>query len=569
MSHTPLEGDDLTEALDPESQYRQHWDEMSDRLRKGGSLSGRERNCAFLNLNGSQFATISALSGFDFPDDSRALALVDWNADGNMDVWLSNRTAPRIRFLQNTLKTSGKWIQFALASPAQIDPIGARVQITLDDGRTLLRSLRAGEGFLGQSSRILHFGLGEATITGIIVRWPDGSIQKLPPVETETRYLITPDQQIPKKISPKTQPVFAPSSIPASREAPSPWIRSAIAIPFPPLIKYDPLGKPAFVHSPQNGPILINLWDPECADCKTELLEWKAHRETLPKDLQIVTLLTNPRIDLKTAKAFIEENKLPFDWGVLHPESTKTLAELLRKIYQTRDQFAAPASFLIDQKGELLSFSIGKVTAAQIASEKEEITQPGRTPHERLAWALGKSGVWIDPADKVDLLFIPRALLRQNQLDAAASYVRQAYFHLAVHRDIDRFLIWIGDSYFKKGNTTEGLKFYLNALKNGTTDPIVMNNVAWQFATHPDPKVRNAKLAIKWAEEAVRITEGKQATYYDTLAAAYAEAGSFQKALAKVNTGLKLATDSKQQALIAGFLKAKQLYSRQLPYRQE
>ena len=135
---------------------------MTNRLRKGGSLSGRERNCAFLNLDGKRFATVSALSGFDFADDSRSLALVDWDVDGNMDVWVSNRTAPRVRFLKNNLPSNDHWIQFGLESDKLLDPVGARVELTLNDERKLLRTLRAGEGFLGQSSRYLHFGMGDA-----------------------------------------------------------------------------------------------------------------------------------------------------------------------------------------------------------------------------------------------------------------------------------------------------------------------------------------------------------------------------------------------------------------------
>ena len=123
-------------------------------------MSGRERNCAFLNTGEGQFATISGLSGFDFPDDARALALMDWDADGRMDFWVSNRTAPRLRFMKNDLKGTGQWLQIGLEGRGLLDPYGARVEVTVTSGAKLISSLRAGEGFLGQSSRWLHFGLG-------------------------------------------------------------------------------------------------------------------------------------------------------------------------------------------------------------------------------------------------------------------------------------------------------------------------------------------------------------------------------------------------------------------------
>ena len=130
-------------------------------------------------------------------------------------------------------------------------------------------------------------------------------------------------------------------------------------------------------------------------------------------------------------------------------------------------------------------------------------------------------------------------------------------------------MIWIGDGYLKRNQPIEGVKFYLNALKNGTKDPVVMNNVAWQLATHPDPAIRNGKVAVEWAEKSVKETKGRQATYYDTLAAAYAEVGRFQEALQAVATGLGLATKAGEKALIPGFLKARALYEMKHPYRSD
>jgi len=76
---------------------------------EGRSFSGHERNCCYLNCGAfpaaqERFANISAASGLDFPDDGRALVTMDWDQDGDLDIWTANRNAPRLRFLQNELK---------------------------------------------------------------------------------------------------------------------------------------------------------------------------------------------------------------------------------------------------------------------------------------------------------------------------------------------------------------------------------------------------------------------------------------------------------------------------------
>ncbi|MCP4888112.1 MAG: hypothetical protein GY904_16060, partial [Planctomycetaceae bacterium] len=72
--------------------------ELGRMIVEGRSFSGNERNCVFLNTGEAaaakgRFANVSAVSGLDFPDDARAVALVDWDHDGDEDLWISNRNA--------------------------------------------------------------------------------------------------------------------------------------------------------------------------------------------------------------------------------------------------------------------------------------------------------------------------------------------------------------------------------------------------------------------------------------------------------------------------------------------
>jgi len=159
-------------------------------MREGRSLSGRERNCCFLNTRDGRFATISAASGLDFPDDGRALGLTDWDHDGDIDVWISNRTGPRLRMMRNDLD-AGRFVTVQLrGTTCNRDAIGARLELSLTAGpangdggqgagspppRRLIRTLTAGHGFLSQSSKRVHFGIAPGQhIEKLTIRWPDG-----------------------------------------------------------------------------------------------------------------------------------------------------------------------------------------------------------------------------------------------------------------------------------------------------------------------------------------------------------------------------------------------------------
>ena len=94
MSHSPDELSTSGQLL----QYDRGWSALNKLIRSGRSFSGRERNCCFLNLgDGKSFANISAASGLDMIHDGRAVAMSDWDADGDVDLWIASRTGPRVR----------------------------------------------------------------------------------------------------------------------------------------------------------------------------------------------------------------------------------------------------------------------------------------------------------------------------------------------------------------------------------------------------------------------------------------------------------------------------------------
>jgi tetratricopeptide (TPR) repeat protein len=94
--------------------------------------------------------------------------------------------------------------------------------------------------------------------------------------------------------------------------------------------------------------------------------------------------------------------------------------------------------------------------------------------------------------------------------------------------------------------------------------PAALNGMAWQLATSPDPESRNGSNAVAFAEKAVALTHRNSANFIDTLAAAYAEAGLFDKAVAAQQEALGLARNGPANSEFAMRLT---LYQSSLPYR--
>jgi hypothetical protein len=95
-----------------------------------------------------------------------------------------------------------------------------------------------------------------------------------------------------------------------------------------------------------------------------------------------------------------------------------------------------------------------------------------------------------------------------------------------------------------------------------------MNNLAWTLATSPDANVRDGRQAIQLAERACALTDFKQTIFVGTLAAAYAEAGRFDDAIATAQQACDLAAQSGKPDLLKKNQKLLELYRAHKPYRE-
>ena len=97
---------------------------------------------------------------------------------------------------------------------------------------------------------------------------------------------------------------------------------------------------------------------------------------------------------------------------------------------------------------------------------------------------------------------------------------------------------------------------------------------AWILATSLDAGVRNAKLAVECAKEALarspRVAHMNSAPeYWDTLAAAEAEAGNFKEAVEAEEKALHEAQATRADDLVDGIQQRLELFREGKPYHAE
>jgi tetratricopeptide (TPR) repeat protein len=128
-----------------------------------------------------------------------------------------------------------------------------------------------------------------------------------------------------------------------------------------------------------------------------------------------------------------------------------------------------------------------------------------------------------------------------------------------------------GDSYFNRGLAHSGKRDFPAAIADYTKanelsahDPAILNSIAWLKATCPVDSVRNGKEAVQASLEACQLTNFKDLNRIDTLAAAYAEAGDFDRAIEYMTKILGGKTDSTDRKKFETRLA---LYRDRKPYR--
>ena len=157
------------------------------------------------------------------------------------------------------------------------------------------------------------------------------------------------------------------------------------------------------------------------------------------------------------------------------------------------------------------------------------------------------------------------ALFQKGQVDGAIAEYRKA---LQINPNIAGVYDSLGNALLQKGEADQAIAQYQKALEIKPDAVDVLNNLAWLLATSPDGHIRDGVQAVKYAEHACELTHYEVTVAVGTLAAAYAEAGRYDDAVARAEKACSLATAAGERELLERNQKLLTLYRAHQPYHE-
>ncbi|UCG31900.1 MAG: tetratricopeptide repeat protein [Phycisphaerales bacterium] len=126
----------------------------------------------------------------------------------------------------------------------------------------------------------------------------------------------------------------------------------------------------------------------------------------------------------------------------------------------------------------------------------------------------------------------------------------------------------LGLALLAAGRAREAVSHFGEAVRLAPGQPGPPLDLAWLLATHPDEAVRDGRRAVELAERGIALLDTEQPAALEILAAAQAEVGAFQEAVATATRAIELAEQRNLRAQAEAARRRLELYRSGRPYRE-
>jgi len=505
----------------------------------------------YLNNRDGTFSDVSAIVGMDFVEDGRAFALSDFDHDGRLEVLLKNRSGPQVRLLMNAAQDLPPAISFRLrGTRSNRDAIGAVVTVTAGELRQR-KTLQAGSGFLSQHTKELFFGLGNAKGTiEASIRWPSGLLQPLRDLRPNHRVVVEEGKgarlepfAVKRGSSPATAGAVAQSE--ALPEPVETWL--LVPVPAPEFTLPDLTGKDVALHASRGKKVLLHFWTSESSDGINSLQNLEAGVSRW-KQSGLQMLAVNTDTDADALSALAKKNSFSFPVLRATNDVAGTYNVLFRYLFDRHRDLPLPASFLIDERGDIVKIYQGVFDAEHIERDCANIP---RTAAARLAQALPFSGV-------TDATEFQRNDLALGSVFFQREYFEQSmvFFERALRNDPSsaEALYGLGSVCLKQSKPTEARDYFERAVKAQASFPETLPN-AWNNLGLLETEQGRTEEAIPLFQQALKLSPNHLIAL-DNLASAYRQQKRWDEARSVLEKALSVSPDDAEANYSLGMVYA-------------
>ena len=156
-----------------------------------------------------------------------------------------------------------------------------------------------------------------------------------------------------------------------SLAAPAQRYKGRAAKPRPVVSPIDTEGLKGLLTQQREHPLLVNFWATFCDPCRDEFPDLvKINKDYGPRSLDFVTVSLDDMTDIKTSvPEFLDKMNATMPAYLLNASDPEPAINLVDK----RWQGDLPATFLFNEKGEVVYKHIGRVNTAELRAAIEKV----------------------------------------------------------------------------------------------------------------------------------------------------------------------------------------------------